>query len=116
MMDLMRGTQFKPLSTSHTLVPQLMREELWPPEPLTQSSITCAPSDTDQRAQLPEGKVAAQRSPVLAGGRTHFEGCGGHCSNHSGLQVAAGEASLDTPLQRRAGGKASTAARIQVRT
>lgn len=55
-MEVMKEPQLLP--TSHTWVPQLI-EELWPPEPLSQSSITFTPAGTDQHTRLPKGKPEA---------------------------------------------------------
>lgn len=72
-------------------VSQLLREELGSPEPLTQSSIFTPPG-TDQRTQLPRKNRGPEKAG-LAGGHTVLRAGGGEpCSNHSGLQVAAGGA------------------------
>lgn len=101
-MDLRRGTKIKPLPTSHTLVPQLMREKLWPPEPLTQSSLTGTHRAQTSTSSFPRGRWQPREAWYLLEAAHGLRAVAEPCSNHSGLQVAAGEASLDTPLQRRA--------------
>ena len=56
-MEVMRELQFKLLPAGHTLVPQLIQEEVWPTETLTQSSITLPLASTDQPTQVPKGKL-----------------------------------------------------------
>ena len=61
-MDIRRGPQFRPLPPSHTLVPQLMGEELWPLEPLTQSSIAFPEQAQTSAPSAPEGETGGKKS------------------------------------------------------
>ena len=56
MMEVLSEPQFKLLPAGHTWVPQLREKEVWPPQPLTQSSSTFTPEGTDRHTQLPRGK------------------------------------------------------------
>lgn len=61
--EMRRGRQFKPLPASHTLVPPLMGEELWPPEALTQSSIAFPQQAQTSAPSASDGRSEAGRSP-----------------------------------------------------
>ena len=66
MWEVLSEPQFKLLPASHMWVPQLREKEVWPPQPLTQSSSAFTPEGTDQYTQLPRRKREVQRSRGLA--------------------------------------------------